>query len=192
MKVVVFDGSARPGGSISALLARVCKELQAEGVETEALRLEKNPYTGCTVCGQCGHRRDLSCSRPPEDGLRRCVRKLVAADGLVIGSPAYSARCSPATQALMVRAAQARRAGADHPLACKVAGAVVDVRSPGSAGTYRTLTEWFGAHGMIVVRARPSPTSSGAITAADQDEVGLEAVADLGRTMAWTLKRLRG
>jgi multimeric flavodoxin WrbA len=193
MKVVLFDGSARPGGSISALLARVCEELRAEGIETETLRLEKNLHTGCTMCGQCAHRRDLSCSRPPEDGLRRCVRKLVAADGVVIGSPAYSARCSPATQALMVRAAQARRAGTDHPLACKVAGAVVDVRAPGSAGTCRTLTGWFAVHGMIVVRQRPSTAGSGAtITAADHGEIGMEAMAELGRTMAWTLKRLKG
>ena len=100
------------------------------------------------------HRRDLSCSRPPEDGLRRCVRKLLAADGVVIGSPAYSAKCSPAAQALMVRA-QAKRAGAGHPLACKVAGGVVERGSIGSAGTLRTLTEWFRAQEMIVVgRAR--------------------------------------
>ena len=54
MKVVVFDGSVRPGGGVTALLARVGDELEAEGIETEALRLEKNPYTGCSVCGQCG------------------------------------------------------------------------------------------------------------------------------------------
>ena len=188
MKVVVFDGSGRPGGSITVLLARVRDELEAEGVETEALRLEKNPYTGCTVCGQCAHRRDLSCSHPPEDGLRRCVRKLIAADGLVIGSPAYSAKCSPAAQALMVRADQARRAGVDDPLAGKVAGAVVDVRSPGSAGTYRTLTEWFSRHGMIVVDGSCFAHGAGA----KGDDDGPEAMAALGRAMAGSLKRLAG
>jgi multimeric flavodoxin WrbA len=187
MKVVVFDGSARPGGSITALLARVTHELESAGVETEALRLEKNPYTGCSVCGQCGHRRDLSCSHPPEDGLRRCVRKLLAADGVVIGSPAYSAKCSPAAQALMLRAEQARRAGVEHPLACKVAGAVVDVRSPGSSGTYRTLTGWFHANEMIVVGASARGRGASARVA----ESDVDAMAGLGRTMAWTLKHLR-
>ena len=188
MKVVVFDGSARPGGSITALLARVRDVLESEGIETEALRLEKNPYTGCTVCGQCGHRRDLSCSRPPEDGLRRCVRKLLAADGLVIGSPAYSAKCSPAVQALMVRAEATRRAGVEHPLACKVAGAVVDARSPGSPGTYRALTGWFRDHEMIVVEASPRVREARAGAGGGDD--GAAAMAELGRTMAWILRRL--
>ncbi len=181
---MAFDGSAHSGGSITGLLERLVAELRTQGIETELLHLEKNPHTGCSVCGQCAHRRDLSCSRPPEDGLRRCVRKLLAADGLVIGSPAYSARCSPAAQSLMMRASQARRAGDAHPLACKVAAAVVDVRSAGSAGTRRTLTDWFLAHEMIVVGA----TSA----AAAADGGGAEAMADLGRTMAWTLRRLKG
>ncbi len=143
MKVVVFDGSARTGGSITGLLGRVAAELRAQGIETERLLLEKNEHTGCCGCGECAHKRDLSCHRPPADGLRRCVRRVIAADGVIIGSPAYSARCSPSAQALMVHAAQARRAGDADPLACKVAAAVVDVRSVGSGGTRRTLTEWF-------------------------------------------------
>jgi multimeric flavodoxin WrbA len=182
MKVVLFDGSGRPGGSITTLLACVAAELEAAGVETEALRLEKNPYTGCTMCA---HRRDLSCSLPPEDGLRRCVRKLLAADGLVIGSPAYSAKASPAAQALMVRASAARRAGVDHPLACKVAAAVVDTRSVGSGGTYGTLIEWFRANEMVVVGADDRSRRTGAATEGDGDA----AAAGLGRSLAWALGR---
>jgi multimeric flavodoxin WrbA len=186
MKVVAFDGSARTGGSITGLLERVAAELRAQGIETELLRLEKNEHTGCCGCGECAHKRDLSCHRPPEDGLRRCVRKVIAADGVIIGSPAYSARCSPAAQSLMVHASQAGRAGDAHPLACKVAAAVVDVRSAGSGGTRRALTDWFRAHEMIVVRAnRPGGAAAG-------DGGGAEAMADLGRTMAWMLRRLRG
>lgn len=188
MKVVLFDGSARPGGSITTLLARVAAELEAAGVETESLRLEKNPYTGCTMCGQCAHRRDLSCSLPPEDGLRRCVRKLLAADGLVVGSPAYSAKASPAAQALMVRAAATKRTGVDHPLACKVAAAVVDTRSVGSVGTYGTLIEWFRANEMIVVGADVRGRGTGAVTQGDGDA----AAAGLGRSLAWTLRRFSG
>ena len=188
MKVVLFDGSARPGGSITALLARVAAELEAAGVETETLRLEKNPSTGCTVCGQCAHRRDLSCSHPPEDGLLRCVRKLLDADGLVIGSPAYSAKASPAAQALMVRASAARRAGGDRPLACKVAAAVVDTRSVGSGGTYGTLVEWFRANEMIVVGADDRGRWTGCAT--EGDGAGGDAVAaGLGRSLARTLRR---
>ena len=192
MKVVAFDGSARKGGSIAYLLERVLAELRAKGVETELLRLEKNALTGCCGCGQCAHKLDLlSCHRPPADGLRRCVRKMIESDGVIIGSPVYSARCSPAAQSLMLRASQAKRAGDDHPLACKVAAAVVDLRSAGSAGTLRTLTEWFRANEMIVVGA--GPRGSGArVAVTERDDVGAAAMAaDLGRAMAWTLRRLR-
>ncbi len=190
MKVVAFDGSARTGGAVTGLLERVAAELRAQGIETELLRLEKNERTGCCGCGECAHKRDLSCHRPPADGLRRCVRKVIAADGVIIGSPAYSARCSPAAQSLMVHASQAGRAGDAHPLACKVAAAVVDVRSAGSAGTRRTLTAWFLAHEMIVVGA----SSAGGAAAAAATGAGgaAEAMADLGRAMAWTLRRLGG
>jgi multimeric flavodoxin WrbA len=186
--VLLFDGSANPGGSIAALLERVREALAAEGLETEQVRLERNRFTGCYMCGECGHRRDLSCARPPADGLRRCARKLLAADGVVIGSPAYGAGVSPATQRLMAHLEQRRPAHGEQPLAGKVAAAVVDVRNARSLHSLAVLTGWFLANDMVVVGPTPGagPTTAGH-AGADADTT----MAGLGRALALTLKRMK-
>jgi multimeric flavodoxin WrbA len=179
MKVVAFDGSAKRDGSIAPLLRDVLAGLQAESVETEFLYLEKDRRTGCYMCGQCAHKLDATCSRPAEDGLRRCVRRILAADGLIVGSPAYAVGPSPATQALLQRLALDQR----DRLACKVAAAVVDVRSDGAARTAADIERWFGDHEMIVVGL---PRANGRPAAGDGDAARM---ARLGRTMAGVLRR---
>ncbi len=154
MKVVVCDGHARRDGGIAVLPRDVLAELEAEGVcvETESLYLAKDRRTGCCMCGQCAHKLDSGCSRPAEDGLRRCVRRILAADGLVIGSPAHAVGPSPTTQALLQRLDLDQR----DRLSCKVAVAVVDARSGGAARTAAGIERWFGGHGMIVISASRS------------------------------------
>ena len=188
MKVVAFDGSATRDGSIAVLLRRTLAELEAEGVETELLFLQKDRRTGCYMCGQCAHKRDSSCSRPADDGLRRCIRRILAADGLVVGSPVYAAGSSPATQALFQRLERAGRGGSGR-LACKVAAAVVDPRSGGASRTAARLNGWFAANEMIVVGP---PRAAGPEAAAAPGDHGEETAARLGRTMAGVLKRLGG
>ena len=190
-KVLLFDGSANPGGSIAVLLDRVRQALAAEGVETELVRLERNRSTGCHMCGECGHRRDLSCARPPVDGLRRCARKLLAADGVVIGSPAYGAGVSPATQRLMAHLEQRRQLRGEQALAGKVAAAVVDVRNARSRHSLAVLTQWFCANEMVVVGQAAGTPGTGRPDSGQADDAALAAVASLGRAMAQTLERLR-
>ena len=188
MKVVAFDGSASTDGSTAILLRRAIAQLEADGIEAELLRLEKNPLTGCCACGQCAHKIDDRCSLPPDDGLRRCAGKMIAADGIIIGSPAYSAGCSPATQVLMQRADHARRASDPH-LTGKVGAAVI---SGGGAGAVRALdriNHWFQSNEMIVVESGSGIVGAGRdVGAADNDEAGLAMMATLGRAMARMLK----
>jgi multimeric flavodoxin WrbA len=185
--VVAFDGSAAGDGRIAVLLRMVLTELEAAGIETEYLHLEKDRRTGCYMCGQCAHKRDSRCSRPAEDGLRRCARRVLAADGLVVGSPAYAAGVSPATQALFQRL---EHAGRGHPgrLSSKVAAAVVDARRAGAARTAARLGAWFTARGMLVVGA---PAAGGPHAAEDADR-GAESMVLLARAMARLLERTGG
>jgi multimeric flavodoxin WrbA len=189
MKVVAFDGSARRDGVVSALLLRALAELEAQGIETELLYLERDRHTGCYMCGQCAHKPGLACSRPPEDGLTRCVRRAKAADGLLIGTPAYSSRGSPATQALLQRFDHARRELDDRRLTGKPAAAVVDLCSDGAARTAARLNHWFEAQEMIVVA--PLRTS-GRACSSEREGDGAESMVRLGRTMAGLLKRVGG
>jgi len=194
MKVVAFDGGARRDGPVPVLLRRVLDELEAEGVETELLHLQKDHRTGCYACGQCAHKRDDRCSRPMDDGLRRCVEKMILADGVVVGSPAYDAGCSPAVQRLMQRADHVRRKRGDV-LAGKPAGAVVGAGA-GAAGAARALegiTDWFRAGGMIVVGSHLQGHGAGEVGGdGTGNEDAMEAMAALGRAMARELGRAAG
>jgi multimeric flavodoxin WrbA len=193
-KGVAFDGSAARDGRIAVLLRTVLAELEAAGIQTEYLYLEKDRRTGCYMCGQCAHKRDSSCSRPAEDGLRRCARRVLAADGLVVGSPAYAAGFSPATQALFQRLEHAGR-GDSGRLSSMVAAAVVDPRRPGAARTAARLGAWFTASGMLVVDAPgaggPHAAEGGPHAAEDADG-GAESVVRLARTLAGLLERTGG
>jgi multimeric flavodoxin WrbA len=186
MKVVAFDGSSRKEGTIAVLLRRLLAELEAEGIETELVYLEKNPLTGCCGCGQCAHKLDDRCARPPDDGLNRCVQKMIAADGIIIGTPTYSAGCSPATQRLIQRM-DGRRRSDGKPLARKVAAAVIGAGDVGATRAFDSIDHWFKANDMIVVGSSDGDLGAGA-GEVERDEVVLERMAALGRTVAGALK----
>jgi multimeric flavodoxin WrbA len=152
MKVVAFDGSKEPRGPVGTRVALIVDRLLELGIDAEVVRLEKVRRTGCTVCGQCGHRTgDLACAGPPEDGLRRCVRKLREADAVLIGTPAYGSHSSPATQALLLRLDHDRRERGDTRLAGKPAAVVVGPRVDGAAAVGADVRRRLEAHGVDVL-----------------------------------------
>ena len=186
MKVVAFDGSKEPRGPVGTRLTRLVEALRADGVETEVVRIEKVPATGCTLCGQCGQRTGrIDCSRPPQDGLRRCVRKLKAADAVVIGTPAYGVHASPATQELLIRLEHDRREHGDTRLAGKPAVVVVGPPGSGTATATADVRRRLEAHGMhVLVAAAPCSGAS-----AEEDAA---AVAELADTLVAALAAQAG
>jgi multimeric flavodoxin WrbA len=151
MKIVVFDGSKEPRGPVGVRLSRLVEQLCARGVEAEVVRIEKVRATGCTMCGQCGHRTVLvGCSRPAEDGLRRCVRRIRAADAVVVGTPVYGTHGSPTTQGLLIRLEHDRRERDDTRLAGRPAFVVVGPPGGGAAAAAADVRRRLEAHGMRV------------------------------------------
>jgi multimeric flavodoxin WrbA len=86
MKVVAFNGSSRKNGNTAILLRRVLAELEAEGIETELVQLAGKRFAGCTACKKCAETLDDRCTGLKEDGLNECIEKMLAADGILIGS----------------------------------------------------------------------------------------------------------
>jgi multimeric flavodoxin WrbA len=152
-------------------VARVVEGLQAAGVEAELVRLERVRQTGCTMCAQCGHRtRDISCAAPPEDGLRRAVRKLKAADAIVIGTPAYGTNSSPATQEVLIRLEHDRREKGDVRLAGKPAVVIAGPRGRGTGAVVDAVRRQLEAHAVTVVGVLET-TGPGEADDAGVDEV---------------------
>jgi multimeric flavodoxin WrbA len=181
MKVVAFDGSKEPRGPVGVRLSSLIERLCRDGVEAELVRLENVRVTGCTGCGQCAHRTcAIGCSSPPVDGLRRCVRKIKAADAIVVGTPVYGTHGSPATQQLLIRLEHDRRERGDTRLAGKPAVVVVGPPGSGASSAAEDVRRRLEAHGMRVAdSAMPSAGASESQRAADVDELAGTLLAAL-------------
>jgi len=190
MKVVAFNGSSRRNGNTAILLRRVLVELEAEDVETELVQLAGKRFAGCTACLKCADTLDDRCSGLKDDGLNECIQKMLAADGILIGSPTYYANCTATTQALMERAGYATRKNG-NPLRRKVGAAVVAVRRGGAIHAFDSINHWFQINEMILIGSSYWNIGIGRdVGDVEKDEEGLATMTDLGRTMAWALKKL--
>jgi multimeric flavodoxin WrbA len=191
MKVVAFNGSPRKNGNTAILIDTVLERLGATGIETEQISLAGTRLSGCMACNRCHDERDLACSFTG-DVLNACVQKMVAADGIIIGSPVYFADLTTNTKALIERAGYVTRA-ADGALRRKVGAAVVAVRRGGAVHTFDSINHFFQISEMIVVGSRYWNLGIGEQAGAvRQDEEGLETMRVLGDTMAWVLRKLYG
>lgn len=190
MKVVAFNGSSRKDGNTAILVRRALTEIEAEGIETELVQLSNKRFRGCTACLKCAETMDNRCSGVKDDGLNECIEKMLAADGIIIGSPTYYANCTATTQALMERAGYAvRKSG--NGFARKVGAAVVAARRGGAIHAFDSINHWFQINGMIMIGSTYWNVGIGqAIGDVERDEEGLANMADLGRTMAWAIKKL--
>ncbi len=190
MKVVAFNGSARKDGNTALLLKRVIDVLESEGIETELVQLAGQQIRGCTACRKCFETMNQRCIIEA-DNVNLYIQKMVEADGVLLGSPTYFSMMTPELKALIDRAGFVARAQPEI-LRRKVGAAVVAVRRAGGMPTFDAINHFFFINEMIV------PGSSywnvgvghkkGEITA---DEEGMKTMEDLGRNMAWLLKKIK-
>ena len=100
MKVIGINGSARKDGNTAILIHKVFEALNKAGIETELIQLadyEIQPCRGCFACkgqGNCAFKND---------GFVEIFHKLAEADGLILGSPVYSADVSAKMKAFLER-----------------------------------------------------------------------------------------
>ncbi|KPK37465.1 MAG: FMN reductase [Phycisphaerae bacterium SG8_4] len=191
MKVVAFNGSARKDGNTAILIRRVFGELKVAGIETELVQLAGKKIRGCTACGKCYQNKDKKCV-VDDDILNECLEKMVAADGIILGSPTYFADVTTETKALIDRAGFVARANADM-LQRKVGAAVVAVRRAGAIHVFDSINHFFLISQMIIpgsfywnvgIGRKPGEV--------ELDSEGLETMQILGRNMAWLLKKIAG
>ena len=101
MKVIGINGSARKDGNTSLLIKAVFAELEAEGIETDLVQLHGKALEPCKACFGCGGKRQCVVKT---DYFNECFAKMVEADGIVLGSPVYSADVTAGMKAFLERA----------------------------------------------------------------------------------------
>jgi multimeric flavodoxin WrbA len=189
MKVVAFNGSPRKDGNTAALLHHVLRVLEQEGIETELVQLAGSNLRGCRACRGCFRNRDQRCVMQ-EDMLNDCVQKMIAADGIILGSPTYFADLTAEMKALIDRAGFVALANG-RCLQRKVGAAVVAVRRAGSIHVFDSINHFFLIQAMIVPGSTYWNLGIGREKGeVEEDEEGIRTMETLGQNMAWLLGKL--
>jgi multimeric flavodoxin WrbA len=188
VKVVAFNGSARKDGNTAILIRRVLQILEEEGIKTELIQLAGQQIHGCNACRTCYTTKNKRCIIK-DDNVNAYIRKMIKADGIIIGSPVYFSMMTPELKALMDRAFYVARANSDM-FKRKVGVAVVAVRRAGGIPTFDAINHFFLISQMIVPGSSYWNIGIGRKKGdVEGDEEGLKIMEDLGKTMAWLLKK---
>jgi multimeric flavodoxin WrbA len=189
MKVVAFNGSAKKGGNTARLIHAVFGELHKAGIETELVELSGKSIHGCRACGACGKNKNKKCAFG-DDFVNECIEKMLAADGIIIGSPTYFANATPEILSLMDRACYVARAN-DDMFKHKVGASVVAVRRAGAIHVFNSLNHFFFISQMIVPGSRYWNIGYGLQPGdVEKDREAVATMEVLGQNMAYLLKKL--
>lgn len=191
MKVVALNGSARKDGNTAILLNLVLDELKAEGIGTELVQMAGRAPQGCLACYKCFKNKDKRCS-VDKDMVNEVIGKMLEADGILLGSPTYFSDVSAGMRAFIERCGFVGRAN-DYMLKRKVGASVVAVRRAGAVPAFNSMNLFL--HYMQTVMPGASYWSLGIGRDPGDvlnDKEGVQTMRDLGRNMAWLLKKLNG
>jgi multimeric flavodoxin WrbA len=191
MKVLGINGSPRKQGNTAAMIRTVFEELENEGIATELYQLGGTVLRGCTGCRTCFERQDEKCVYG-DDGMNDAISRMIEADGFIIGSPTYFADLTAETKALIDRAGYVGLSNGGL-FYRKVGAAVVAVRRAGAVHVFDSINHFFFINQMMVpgssywnlgIARNPGEFA--------QDEEGITTMRNLGRNMAWLLKKIVG
>lgn len=187
MKIVGINGSARKDGNTALAIGTVFEELNKAGIETELIQLADCDMRPCRGCFACKGRGNCVFG---DDGFCDVFRRMTEADGIILGSPVYSADVSAKMKAFLERAGVVV---ATNPglLRHKVGASVAAVRRGGGMATVDTMNHFMLNKEMIVVGSTYWNMVYGKdIGDVLKDEEGMANMRNLGENMAWLMKKL--
>ena len=189
MKVIAFNGSARKDGNTAMMLNVALEELKKQGVETELYQLSGKQIHGCIACYKCMENKDQRCA-VEKDVANECIEKMLASDGIILGSPTYFADISSEIKALIDRAGLVSRANGDM-FKRKVGAAVVAARRGGCIHAFDSMNHFFLIGQMIIPGSNYWNMGFGLNKGdVEKDEEAIGTMRVLGENMGWLLKKI--
>jgi multimeric flavodoxin WrbA len=186
MKVIGFNGSPRKDGNTAILIGCLFHELEDEGIETELVQLSEKEIHGCIACYKCFENKDRQCA-VKKDAANEYIGKMMEAQGIVLGSPVYFADLTPEMKALIDRAGFVSISNGGM-YRNKVGAGLAPFRRSGAMHTIDSMNHFFlSAEIIIVGRAISVGREKGDV---EKDEEGMQWAKNLGRRMAWVMKKL--
>lgn len=189
MKVVGINASPRKDGNTAIAIQTVFTELEKRGTETELIQFSGNPLRGCTGCGACYKTQDKECIIK-EDAFNAYMKKMIEANGIILGSPVYFSDVTAEMKALIDRAGMVSSANGGL-LKHKAGAAVMAVRRGGATHAFDTMNHFLHYMQMFLVGASYWNMVYGRqVGEVQNDEEGLRNMQVLGENMAWLLERI--
>ena len=189
MKVIAFNGSARKDANTAILIKKVFNELKKENIETELIELSDKNINGCKACYQCFKNKNKKCANTTDD-VNELIQKMIEAEGIILASPTYFANVSTEIKALIDRAGLVSIAN-DYMLKRKTGAAVVSVRRAGAIHVFNSINHFFFINQMCVPGSSYWNLGVGKNPGeVEKDEEGIRTMENLGKNMAWMMKKL--
>ena len=104
MRVMAFNGSPRKTWNTATLLEQALKGAASQGAESELIHLYDLKFKGCISCFKCKTRGGKSYGKcAVKDNLTPVLKKVEAADAIILGSPIYFGTVSGEMHSFMER-----------------------------------------------------------------------------------------
>lgn len=187
MKVIAINGSARKNGNTALIIGKIFEQLTNQGIETELIQLADYDIQPCRGCFACKGRGNCVFTN---DGFTEIFASMVKADGIILGSPVYSADVSAKMKAFLERGGVVV---ATNPglLRHKVGASVATVRRGGGMIAVDTMNHFMLNKEMIIVGSTYWNMVYGKnIGDVLNDEEGMTNMQNLGQNLAWLLRAL--
>ncbi len=180
MRICALICSPRVNGNTEVLMKEVLSIPQQQGIETEFIQAAGKKIYPCDACGSC--QADNQCRI--DDDMKAIHASLIAADGIVIGTPVYCWSVSAQAKIIMDRTYAFR---SKRLLRGKIFAAVVVARRGGASQTMGTLATFAITQRM---------TMAGGVAAYGnrrgevlKDEEGISRAHELGEAIARLLAK---
>ncbi len=183
-KVLLLNGSPHAQGCTAAALEEMIGVFRQEGIETELTQVGSKNIRGCIACGKC-HQTGKCVF---DDLVNETAPKLLAADGLVVGSPVYYSSPNGSILSFLDRLFYST---GEIPMNDKVGAAVVSCRRGGNTASFDVLNKYFSIRGMPIATSTYWNQVHG-FTAEDvkKDLEGLQTMRNLARNMAFMIRAI--
>lgn len=182
MHVLLINGSPHEKGCTYTALSEVAAQLEKRGVSTEIFWIGNQPIRGCIDCKSCWGKGACVFN---DDSVNQCIQKIIAADGVVVGSPVYFGGIAGSLKCLLDRVFY----DAKRLFFYKPAAAVVTCRRGGAASTFDAINKYFMISSMPVVSSQYWNSVHGdkpeEVLA---DKEGMQTLRLVADNMAWMLK----